>query len=216
MDRFAGDEAAEGGGLTPETQPADGRRSRFLPDKAQLGWVIGWCLLAITAFYIADNPFIHVLLLLPFGATAIGLLISGLWRAWELRGAPVASTATALLLPCAVFAWPYFGSVATYVEFLQNRPHYDRIVAEASRLGEGGTCMGTDYLVDRRGDAIRIAFVTSPGVVDNWGGIVYDPTDAVASARGHDTAPAAVRELFGGDIVSCRRLTGHYYSCGFT
>jgi hypothetical protein len=55
-------------------------------------------------------------------------------------------------------------------------------------------------------------------------GVVYDPSDAVAQAKGWDfstgkqtfTAPPGVKELFGGDTVACSHLYGHYYLCGFT
>jgi len=59
------------------------------------------------------------------------------------------------------------------------------------------------------------------GMADNSAGFVYDPTDAVLAARGWGpgqsfTAPRHVREWFGGDIVGCSRVRGHFHYCGLT
>lgn len=63
---------------------------------------------------------------------------------------------------------------------------------------------------------MKVAFVTRPGVTDNWAGIVYDPSDIVRLAKGHDGTHPGVQELFGGDLVACWRLVRHYYMCSFT
>ena len=71
------------------------------------------------------------------------------------------------------------------------------------------------------GPPVRVVFLTNPGFLDNWSGIVFDPTRAVEQARGWDAkgkfyAPERVTKLFGGDLVGCDRLVGFYYYCGFT
>jgi len=76
------------------------------------------------------------------------------------------------------------------------------------------------YIVDV-GPPVRVAFQTNPGLLDNWAGIVFDPTGKVMSAHGWDTAgkfyaPDAVTKLFDGDIVECEPLVVHYYYCSFT
>ena len=59
-------------------------------------------------------------------------------------------------------------------------------------------------------------------MLDNWSGIIVDPTARVMEADGFDTAtgefaaPEEVTKLFDGDLVSCRHLWGDYYSCSFT
>jgi hypothetical protein len=63
--------------------------------------------------------------------------------------------------------------------------------------------------------------MTNPGFLDNWSGIVFDPTGAVMQADGWDAAgkfraPDAITKLFGGDIVSCSHILGDYYRCSFT
>lgn len=72
-----------------------------------------------------------------------------------------------------------------------------------------------------RGPPARMAWVTHPGFLDNWSGIVFDPTGIVMQADGWDAkgkwrAPDTVTKLFEGDLVSCRHLRGDYYVCSFT
>ena len=59
--------------------------------------------------------------------------------------------------------------------------------------------------------------------IDNWEGIIYDPTGAVASATGwrggvagQYTAPPDIRVLFGGDLVACEPIEAAFYRCWFT
>ncbi len=71
------------------------------------------------------------------------------------------------------------------------------------------------------GPPVRIAFMTNPGFLDNWSGIVFDPIGAVMQADGWDAtgkfrAPAAISKLFEGDLVSCSHLWGACYRCSFT
>ncbi len=59
-------------------------------------------------------------------------------------------------------------------------------------------------------------------MLDNWSGIIYDPTGDVMLARGFDPvsgrfhAPDRITKLFEGDLVECRHLWSSYYSCSFT
>jgi hypothetical protein len=95
-------------------------------------------------------------------------------------------------------------------------PYYSRtvdVVTESPRPGVHRQAHDIEYIVDV-GPPIRLAF-PKDGIIDNWRGVVYDPTDVVARAQGF-SAPAEITALFGGDLVSCRHLYRHYYFCGFT
>ena len=52
--------------------------------------------------------------------------------------------------------------------------------------------------------------------------VIHDPSDLVASAKGWGerpgdyTAHPDVRDLWGGKLVACSRITGHYFRCDFT
>ena len=80
---------------------------------------------------------------------------------------------------------------------------------------EGANTFVVDY-----GSPRRVAFEPS-GFLDNWSGIVWDPTHEVMLANGFDRAghfyaPERITKLFGGDLVGCRRLGGDWYDCSFT
>ena len=71
---------------------------------------------------------------------------------------------------------------------------------------------------------LRVAFIYGDGLLDNWVGIVYDPTAEVLKAREfkpdwsnwNDPALSDVKKLFGGDLRSAEPLGGPWSRCGFT
>ena len=74
------------------------------------------------------------------------------------------------------------------------------------------------------GPPLRVVFVQPGGVLDNWVGIVYDPTGIVINARQfkddwsnwNDPALKEVRQMFGGDLRWVEPLGGPWYRCTFT
>lgn len=112
------------------------------------------------------------------------------------------------------------------MRFTRHRMQYDAIVAQV-RQGHNTSGRaeqdGADYIVDV-GPPIRVAFPQPGGILDNWEGIVWDPTGSVRAAQGwafeggtqHFSAPDDVKRLFGGDIVACEPVSGDYYRCWFT
>ncbi len=72
------------------------------------------------------------------------------------------------------------------------------------------------------GHPLRIAFVESGGILDNWSAVVYDPTDVVMKSNAvsmdalHDPKHAPYVKLFGGDLCGAESLGGHWYRCFFT
>lgn len=117
------------------------------------------------------------------------------------------------------------GDTATFrIRFSTNRATYDRIVAEVERsLGSvppHGERWGIRFQVDA-GPPVRVAFRQPGGLLDNWEGVVYDPTGLVSQAQGwrspgEFSAPPDIKQLFGGDLVSCRHVEKSYYRCWFT
>ncbi len=63
----------------------------------------------------------------------------------------------------------------------------------------------------------RMVFRTVNGVSGNWAGIVYDPTDRMAAARGWNGGPVAadIRNVFGNSTIWCQRLDSHWFHCQF-
>ena len=136
-------------------------------------------------------------------------------------------TATPVLLVATIlFAWPllivgeFAGNCAMLIIY---QHHYENIIAREK--GKPRTIAyanddGVTYSVDP-GPPVRVAFNPS-GILDNWSGIIYDPTGDVMQANGFDpktgkfVAPESITKLFGGDLVSCEHLWGAYYTCSFT
>ena len=136
-------------------------------------------------------------------------------------------SASPLLFICMILlSWPlliagrHFGAMS---RLLVNYAHYKSIITKIEKSPKPSWFEddgGITYSVDL-GPPIRVAF-TPAGMLDNWSGIIYDPTGDIMQAHGFDSvtgkfaAPEKVTKLFGGDLVSCRHLWGRYYDCSFT
>lgn len=109
-----------------------------------------------------------------------------------------------------------FGRLAL---FEIRRPRYERLLEESERSGEVPD--GEGYTDD--GPPVRHAFFWQRGVVDNWAGVVYDPSGLVAKVNGssgwddlYDPRWSNAVRLFGGTLYHCERLSGDWYLCWFT
>jgi hypothetical protein len=206
---------------------------------ALLLFFLGPLLYGLTAFLVAPVVFAHAL----FGTVLLGVAAVRAWRsrgtrltAAERRESRVALLTLLGFVAFVAIAGVQFSHVGDelvfHASFVCSRSHYEAVVAAAERgelpapdpaRGGYGTHGGTVYVLDP-GPPVRLAFPRPGGIIDNWEGVVYDPTDAVRAARGWTfargrqefTAPPGVRELFGGDIVACERVTEHFYRCWFT
>ena len=188
------------------------------------GWalVAGWSAIAAGLVFASDWLF-----------ESIWILVVALQAAWALVGIALAigllgtrrwRHACVLVLLAALVAFSPLASWGSqtwfWVSFKLHETTYQDIVARADALPGHGEVRGVRYQIEP-GPPVRIAFPQPVGVADNWGAVVHDPSDAVATARGWSkqgdyTVRADLRELWGGDIVVCSRITGHYYRCWFT
>lgn len=187
-------------------------------------WVAGWSVIAVglIAFsHLATGIgwFLVPTVMILWGLTGIVLLIALLVRRHPRNAIALVLITTALL----VF-WAPINALGDRLSFSimlrSGSPAYAQVVADPNLFPRRGTSRGLDYIVDD-GPPRRVAFI-SGGLLDNWTGVVYDPTDRVVEAKGWDrvsgelTAPEDIKGLFGGDLVQCRRITGHWYRCSFT
>ncbi len=155
------------------------------------------------------------------------LLARGLDSAWKSK--LLAVVASPILLSAVIItSMPILWSgayVRMYGKLLLNHSQYEEIIKRNDTQIDGKpfrvrrTENGIEYEIDS-GPPVRFAFEPD-GVLDNWSGIVYDPSGDVMLADGFDRkgkfkAPTRVTKLFGGDLVSCSHFFGHYYKCGFT
>jgi hypothetical protein len=205
------------------------RRSRtnFIPISVWFAAGVGLLL----AFALISNPFLAAILgplaVLGYGGLAILLLVAYVRTAIQerTRKSYLAVGSIPLLTVVLVLSAPFVDTLVVYAQFATMLPRYSRIVDAVTQPPQPDAAdqnQEARYIVDV-GPPVRVAF-PKDGIVDNWWGIVYDPTDAVAQAKGWEfdggeqrfTAPQQVKALFGGDLVSCRHLYKHYYSCSFT
>lgn len=159
-------------------------------------------------------------------ATVAGLRLAFRSKS-DRRRAWIAGATAPLALLCVVgLALPaiWAGDAATdWFRLFYNRSAYERIIADEQSSSDNRdhlTANGIEYRVDR-GPPIRIAFHPD-GFLDNWSGIVFDPTRRVASAQGWGkfagdyAVDPDLKSLFGGDLVSCTHMKGDYFRCSFT
>lgn len=93
---------------------------------------------------------------------------------------------------------------------------------EDRTLPLNGTYNGIDFRTEK-GSELRMAFSWG-GIMDNWFGVVYDPTGLVLQVNADRTDSPQARapgsrnasELFGGVMYIARPLGGHWYMCFWT
>jgi hypothetical protein len=114
--------------------------------------------------------------------------------------------------------------VGVYSRLWRNESGYMRQVNKIMRTKSKEERDKLQYpIIIDEGPPIRIAFSWG-GIVDNWHGIVYDPTGAVLKAsefkgdwsNWNSPTLAKVKKLFDGDMTSARHLWGPWYYCTFT
>jgi hypothetical protein len=90
---------------------------------------------------------------------------------------------------------------------------YEEIVQKASNgeLSKDGGYKGVGYEIEKSADnKIRVAFPDGTGIIDNWCGLVWDPSGLIG------TVTEESKKLFGGDLTGSRHKTGPWYIACFT
>ncbi len=93
-------------------------------------------------------------------------------------------------------------------------------VFDDSCEGKGRCYKGTVIL----NDGEMMAFVGSQGIVDNWGGVVYDPTGLIEEGleKGYDANVwnneefRELKGIFNGDLMGCSQIEENWFNCSFT
>jgi hypothetical protein len=178
------------------------------------------------AWITPGGSFLFFLLLLPlFAALCISILVTLISLLWDWHKQRIARhawltpvlllAATALVLP-SLWISIHARQLATAVAV----DGWMKQHAQQPVAGWAAGRLGLEVFIET-GPPVRAAFMTDPGFLDNWSGIVFDPTGKVMQADGWDAsgkfrAPEVITKLFDGDLDSCRHLWGAYYHCGFT
>jgi len=187
-----------------------------------------WCLLLFLRF-----GFTHEIKQTLWGAVLAidgALLIFGATVAW-LHVAAIRRTrsrlqafglASVLFLGGIAYGSNVLEDTGTHFRFLRLKSEYAGIVEqlEAGTIETRGVCDGISYQSEA-GPELRIAFGWG-GLIDNWYGVVYDPTGLVIRSNEFLSdwpnwqAPdlAQVKGLFGGDLRRAQHLGGHWFLWG--
>lgn len=193
-----------------------------------LGWVLiaTWALLALLVnslrFELADAFFILApLFSLALWAGFARVLAYVVVRGVRHGAARSSALSLGVLIVVGVVFGLYGARIGTLTKFYALRPRYEAVVT-AIKAGQRPATR-VHYQVDER-PPLRVAFPWPGGILDNWCGVVYDPSGLVKKARlfkpdlSNLGAPDLqdVRRLFGGDLRSCELLGGDWYFCCFT
>lgn len=217
----------------PVPQSSEARGSSVVPPSR--GWLLPatvavWTIAGL-ALAFADRPIRNALWVLTDGVWILYAIAGAglfLTLVWDGRRRVLSAVALVVLGAGVVLAQPTLAQAGDDFWFERRfdelEPKY-RVLAE--RLS-AGTHLSARDTADLRvvldaGPPLRVAFPQPGGIIDNWEGIVYDPTGAVGAATGwrdgvpgRYSAPVEVRALFGGDLVACRHVRASFYRCWFT
>jgi hypothetical protein len=91
--------------------------------------------------------------------------------------------------------------------FQIRKPRYEKLLAEATSTRS----VPRDAGHYEEGPPERFAFYWQRGIIDNWAGVVHDPTGEIMNLGRDD-----IRLLFGGVIYKCEPLGDGWYLCWFT
>lgn len=208
-----------GSNFTP-TQPMN--RSA----KINLIYSAGWLLLTVAYFaYYYDNllsiftPLLGWALLLACVPLAIAAAMVG------IKGNSRMPLAVAgLVITVAIVGWltPAGKSFGAHCKLWREKAHYQSVI---TRLAAGADDSASDHpIAVDPGPPRRVAFSWG-GILDNWVGVVYDPTGEVMKADILDTETwsnrddpdyASVAGWFGGSLIRAKHLEGNWYLCWFT
>jgi hypothetical protein len=219
----------------PDAEPGRGMHARCLAIGV---WTWVFAGLTLGFYYTAiDFPFIEFERILWHGWMVAGYCLAA-YHAGVLfdRGFRYRETSLALSIVATMmiftFGWPGLVELGDEIRF-QARfrwliARHQRIVAvleHDSSLKSGWHRTGeTRYYVEQ-GPPLRVAFALPGGLLDNWEGIVYDPSGAVSRAQellrqrrmtNGRVDHKGILSLFGGGLFRSRHIKGPWYRCGFT
>lgn len=183
---------------------------------SRLFWFsLSWLLL-LFAWFVLRSWIIDKTLMLPIDLfICMGLLVSGIVIAVSaivsIRLQPAVSGAALMIVLIGLtLYWTVGFQMGRRVWFEIRRNHYERLLAEAT--ARGTVPLETGHTDD--GPPRRFAFYWIRGIIDNWSGVVFDPSGDVMNVN--NNPQAAERWLFGGEMYRCESLGSDWYLCWFT
>jgi hypothetical protein len=103
------------------------------------------------------------------------------------------------------------GQCTRYLRFRLLKPSYEKQVLSLPPAQ-------VHQFMREPGPPERTAFPWPGGLLDNWRGVVYDPSNELDALVRKPRAPRdhPARRFFGGDIIKVEHLEGPWYFCWFT
>lgn len=197
-----------------------------MPIKLQI-WIITGIALALTLQFQYETLWILASLpIVSWSLIGIALLVTCVWRATrpEHRGTALKNICAIIVMGVMITPLAKIGhSLTEYIRFSWYRTSYDRIVSHIDQqpLTDGlDHDEDIDFILDP-GPPRRVAFIWPGGLMDNWCGIVFDPTNDVLKINqqglwSDEWRASYITKLFGGDMTSCRTISTPYYMCCFS
>lgn len=194
--------------------------------KITIACSVGWLLLTLTYFAFYYDQLLSIFTSLVGGAlllaciplAAIATVVGIKKKIYPLLGVAI------LVVAVAMVGWltPVGETFGARFKFWRNMEHYQSVVDQIS-AGADKSAIDNPITIDP-GPPQRIAFSWG-GLLDNWRGVVHDPSGEVMKANildrttwsnRDDTDYASVSGLFGGTLIKAQHLTGDWYLCWFT
>jgi hypothetical protein len=157
-----------------------------------------------------------------------GMLLAAFWliaiRKERIWLSPIIAISLIGFLVCAYLTTAE--RVGRYSKFYLYKRNYETSVGEIIQFRQSKSTSDAcnhsfDYCIDP-GPPVRVAYVWG-GHLDNWYGVVYDPTGEVLestksgiswSSR-NDPSSKNFKMLFSSHLISAKHLTGSWYFCDF-
>lgn len=194
--------------------------------RVHIAVAVAWMLATVAHFaFYHDEPLGIFTPLLGgvLALAAVGLCASAVVAGLKGRSAKPLAIAV-LVAAVAATGWrtPVGTTFGARCKLWRGKARYEAVVAEVA-AGADAAAFDLPVIVDP-GPPIRVAFSWG-GILDNWRGLIHDPTGEVMKANlldrknwsnRDDPEYAAVSGFFGGTLVRSRHLGGAWYLCWFT
>lgn len=194
--------------------------------KTNIACSAGWLLLTLAYFAFYYDDLLSIFTRLLGGALLLACIPLAITAAMVgVKGKPKMLLAVAgLVVAVAIVGWltPVGKTFGAHCKLWREKERYQSVVARIA-AGADDSNLGYPVTVDS-GPPLRIAFSWG-GILDNWRGVVYDPSGEVMKANildmttwsnRDDPGYASVAGLFGGTLIRAQHLEGDWYLCWFT
>ncbi len=169
------------------------------------GGFAAWLLFYAGTAYLLEVFSIFVIFAVVFAGLA-GLSVSALAIKKQRSRRAVFAVVIILGLWC-VWLYAPVRDIGLWVRFAIEESRYS-VALESVVQGRPPACMAEKTCDFEAGPPARAVFSWG-GLVDNWVGVVIDPSDDIMNLERN-------RGAFGGKLVACRPIRSHFYLCSFT